>query len=135
MRLESDRKRELENRLWWFWLSYASNDGFLGAVFIEAKTMADAATLAWNRGIAPAVNPQVLRITERDEKALLDMTPDSFRNRLLTLEDLEELKTLGHEFTSGAQLKQKEEQKNDPLLKKAMDASKDAAKGQFATIV
>lgn len=146
MRLDIERKRELLNRSWWFWLSYMSEEtGFLGAVILEAKTAHEAAVSAWNRGYAPAVNPSVLRVTERDEKALLDMTPESFRNRFLTVDDLDHLKTLGHQFTtsldmdrmqkgSEAKRKEKEEQMSDPLLKKAVEASQEARKNTLVTL-
>jgi hypothetical protein len=113
----------------WWWLSYSSRTAFLGAVVIEAKTYQQAVTLAWNRGHAPSsgipsgvmLDPETLR-----------MTPDEYRNRLITPADMKALESMGHKFVTEADMEKqkadKEALKQDPLLQKAMQASQERTK-------
>jgi hypothetical protein len=69
----------------WWWLSFSTNEAFLGATIIEAHTFKDAYTLAWNRGIAPGKSkPSGLIL----DPGTLAMMGDEYRNRLLTKDDL-----------------------------------------------
>jgi hypothetical protein len=68
----------------WFYLSYADEDGFRGGVIVRAHGMATAAFEAGRRGISPAGSVMGLAIPEEHVPAL------SYRNRLLTLEELRE---------------------------------------------
>jgi hypothetical protein len=119
----------------WWWLSYSSRTAFLGAVVIEATTYQQAVTLAWNRGYAPSNGaPSGLIL----DPVTLSMTPDSYRNRLITPADMKALEALGHKFVTEADMEKekadKEALKQDPLLQKAMQASEERAKSDVLVV-
>lgn len=65
------------------YLSYAGEDGFRGGVVVEGDNIIDAAKEARRLGISPG--GEVLWLPVPDHM----QPPESFRNRLLSVEDLQ----------------------------------------------
>jgi hypothetical protein len=76
---------ELSQPLRWFYLSFADDDGFRGAVIIEARGQAHALQATHKLGINPG--GQVMTWEIREGAPL----PEAVKNRLLSKEDLDRL--------------------------------------------
>lgn len=69
---------EAKNPLRWFYMSYAGEDGFRGAVYIQAHGPAEATYLSRHRHLSPG--GEVLIASVPDDK----IPTEKYRNRLLT---------------------------------------------------
>ena len=69
----------------WWWLILADDDGFLGCVVIEGSTQRDAVQAATRLDINPG--GECLGVPCRS----INTTPESWRNRLLTWSECDEL--------------------------------------------
>lgn len=78
-------KERDENPLRWWYLSFANDAGFLGAVIVRAHGMGDACDQAHLRGINPGGEVQ-----GRGAPACF-APPESFQNRLLTKAEIGDL--------------------------------------------
>jgi hypothetical protein len=76
---------ELGQPLRWFYLSFADDDGFHGAVIVEARGEAHALQQCHRLGINPG--GQVALFAVPEDAPL----PDAAKNRLLSKEDLERI--------------------------------------------
>ena len=92
MRQDDFRKRinkllaeERKNPLEWWYLSYATENGFLGAVYIEAHGQTEAAYLSNRRGHSPGGEVFIIGPVPREH-----IPPPSFCNRLLNKAEIQE---------------------------------------------
>lgn len=67
----------------WWYLSYASDEGFRGGVYIEAHGPVEAAYLARHRNLSPGGQVQMILVPPEH------VPEDRYRNRLLTREEIE----------------------------------------------
>lgn len=70
-----------------WYLSFAGEEGWRGAVVLEADTLNEAITLSHRNGINPGGDVKSFEIPL--DHPLVEQFPDECRNRLLTKEDLE----------------------------------------------
>jgi hypothetical protein len=81
-------KRELtEQPERWWWLSFANEKGFLGAVVVRAHGFVTAIELARLMGINPGGECQGAEIPEPEKAG--PPYPEQFANRLLSREEIE----------------------------------------------
>lgn len=80
----------------WWWLSFVQPDPrhfqehFLGVAIVQAATIYGAVPEAHTRGCNPGGEVQIRELPP----SVIEKVPDSFRNRLLSREDLDELKEI-----------------------------------------
>lgn len=79
-----DESRKPEN---WYWMSFADESRFLGAIIIRARGPITANQLAWARNINPGGEALMLRLDSN-----LDV-PDEWTNRLLNAEEANAIAT------------------------------------------
>jgi hypothetical protein len=70
----------------WWWLSFASEERFLGAVIVQARSFAEARTVAKIRGVNPGGEALVLPVPSEASGP-----PPGYADRLLSKTDCEEL--------------------------------------------
>lgn len=79
-------KESEEPNRWWF-LSFASEEAFLGGLFLEAHGVIHAIQEAYRRGINPGGSVQGHTVPQEH------LPPRSYLNRLLTKQEMEEINT------------------------------------------
>jgi hypothetical protein len=77
---------ELTEPLRWFYLSFADDERFRGAVIVEAHGVAHAIELTHKLGINPSGEVAVFEVPEG-----APLPPDAAKNRLLSKRDLDRL--------------------------------------------
>ena len=75
---------EAAQPLAWYWLSFADETGFLGAVVIQARGILGATQLAPALGINPGGECRSCRIPAE----LIHNIPEQYRNRLLSKQEV-----------------------------------------------
>lgn len=71
----------------WYYMSFANNEEFLGALIIEADNEFDMMIKSHLSGHNPGGEIQFLTIPEE----AIDKLPDKYKDRLLTREEVEEM--------------------------------------------
>ena len=82
-RLNKLLAEEAKQPLCWWYLSYAKEDGFRGAVYIQAHGPTEATYLSRHRQISPG--GEVFIVSVPDDK----IPDEKYRNRLLTKEEVQ----------------------------------------------
>ncbi len=75
----------------WFYLSFAENKKWNGAVVVEAESVKEAASKAWQLGINPGGEVLAFEILEGIDQIF----PPKKRNRLLSKDDIPNPKRIG----------------------------------------